>query len=48
VFQDGAVMIEVDGKFQALFVAFQTQLVPTDNRGRPIAGQSHPILDGAK
>ncbi|GJH25400.1 DUF2278 family protein [Caballeronia novacaledonica] len=48
VFQDGAVMIEVNGKFQALFVAFQTQLVPTDNRGRPIEGQSHPILDGAK
>jgi len=44
VFQDGAVMVEVDGKFQALFVAFQTQLVPTDNRGRPIPGQSHPIL----
>jgi uncharacterized protein YukJ len=44
VFQDGAVMVEVDGKFQALFVAFQTQLVPTDNRGRPIPGKSHPIL----
>jgi uncharacterized protein YukJ len=44
VFQDGAVIVEVDGKFQALFVAFQTQLVPTDNRGRPIPGQSHPIL----
>jgi uncharacterized protein YukJ len=46
VFQDGAVMIELDGKFQALFVAFQTQLVPTDSRGRPIPGQSHPILHG--
>jgi uncharacterized protein YukJ len=44
VFQDGAVIVEVDGKFQALFVAFQTQLVPTDNRGWPIPGQSHPIL----
>ncbi|SAK56458.1 hypothetical protein AWB79_02304 [Caballeronia hypogeia] len=44
VFQDGAVMVEVDGKFEALFVAFQTQLVPTDNRGRPIPGTSHPIL----
>ncbi|MDR5781675.1 DUF2278 family protein [Caballeronia sp. LZ065] len=44
VFQDGAVMVEVDGKFQALFVAFQTQLVPTDNRGYPIPGTSHPIL----
>lgn len=44
VFQDGAVIVEVDGKFQALFVAFQTQLVPTDNRGRPIPGESHPIL----
>ncbi|SAL00676.1 DUF2278 family protein [Caballeronia ptereochthonis] len=44
VFQDGAVMVEVDGKFQALFVAFQTQLVPTDNRGWPIPGKSHPIL----
>jgi uncharacterized protein YukJ len=43
-FQDGAVMVEVDGKFQALFVAFQTQLVPTDNRGYPIPGKSHPIL----
>ncbi|MBN3765224.1 YukJ family protein [Burkholderia sp. Ac-20365] len=42
-FQDGAVMVEVDGRFQALFVAFQTQLVPTDNRGWPIPGQSHPI-----
>jgi uncharacterized protein YukJ len=39
-------MIELDGKFQALFVAFQTQLVPTDSRGRPIPGQSHPILHG--
>ncbi|BAO89748.1 DUF2278 family protein [Caballeronia cordobensis] len=46
VFQDGAVMVEIDGRFQALFVAFQTQLVPTDNRGRPIPGQSHPILNG--
>ncbi|SAK62278.1 hypothetical protein AWB77_02206 [Caballeronia fortuita] len=46
VLQDGAVMVEVDGKFQALFVAFQTQLVPTDDQGRPIPGQSHPILDG--
>lgn len=44
VFQDGAVMVEVEGKFQALFVAFQTQLVPTDNRGRPIPGKSHPIV----
>ncbi|KNH08290.1 hypothetical protein BRCH_00221 [Candidatus Burkholderia brachyanthoides] len=44
VSQDGAVMMEVDGKFQALFVAFQTQLVPTDDRGWPIPGQSHPIL----
>ncbi|MPW16615.1 DUF2278 family protein [Paraburkholderia sp. CNPSo 3157] len=43
-FQDGAVMVEVDGRFQALFVAFQTQLVPTDNRGWPIPGTSHPIL----
>jgi uncharacterized protein YukJ len=43
-FQDGAVIVEIDGKFQALFVAFQTQEIPTDNRGRPIAGQSHPIL----
>ncbi|MFC6310835.1 YukJ family protein [Paraburkholderia dipogonis] len=43
-FQDGAVIVEVGGKFQALFVAFQTQLVPTDNRGRPIPGTSHPIL----
>jgi uncharacterized protein YukJ len=43
-FQDGAVIVEIDGKFQALFVAFQTQLVPTDNRGRPIPGTSHPIL----
>jgi uncharacterized protein YukJ len=48
VFQDGAVMVEVDGKFQALFVAFQTQLVPTDSRGWPIPGQSHPILNGTK
>ncbi|ALL66794.1 hypothetical protein K788_0003038 [Paraburkholderia caribensis MBA4] len=44
-FQDGAVMVEVDGRFEALFVAFQTQLVPTDNRGWPIPGTSHPILD---
>jgi uncharacterized protein YukJ len=43
-FQDGAVIVEVDGRFQALFVAFQTQLVPTDNRGWPIPGTSHPIL----
>ena len=46
VFQDGAVMVEVDGRYQALFVAFQTQLVPTDSRGWPIAGTSHPILGG--
>ncbi|MBP0595575.1 YukJ family protein [Paraburkholderia sp. LEh10] len=44
-FQDGAVIVEVDGRFQALFVAFQTQLVPTDSRGWPIPGKSHPILD---
>jgi uncharacterized protein YukJ len=43
-FQDGGVIVEIDGKFQALLVAFQTQLVPTDNRGRPIPGTSHPIL----
>ncbi|WP_250467835.1 DUF2278 family protein [Caballeronia sp. GAFFF2] len=45
VSQDGAVIVEVDGKYQALFVAFQTQLVPTDDRGFPIPGESHPILD---
>ncbi|WP_345815762.1 DUF2278 family protein [Paraburkholderia sp. PREW-6R] len=42
--QDGAVIVEVNGKFQALFVAFQTQLVPTDAHGNPIPGESHPIL----
>jgi uncharacterized protein YukJ len=42
--QDGAVIVEVGGKFQALFVAFQTQLIPTDDRGFPVAGQAHPIL----
>ncbi|BAN26865.1 YukJ family protein [Caballeronia insecticola] len=45
VAQDGAVIVEVDGRFQALFVAFQTQLVPTDDRGWPIPGKSHPILE---
>lgn len=41
--QDGAVITEVDGKFQALLIAFQTQLVPTDNRGFPVHG-AKPIL----
>ena len=41
--QDGAVIVEIGGKFQALLIAFQTQLIPTDNRGYPISG-AHPIL----
>ncbi len=43
--QDGAVMVEVDGQFQALFVAFQTQLIPTDARGYPTP-DAHRILPG--
>jgi uncharacterized protein YukJ len=41
--QDGAVLVEIDGKFQALLIAFQTQLVPTDNRGFPVRS-AKPIL----
>jgi uncharacterized protein YukJ len=41
--QDGAVLVDVAGKFQALFTAFQTQLVPTDNRGYPVPN-AKPIL----
>jgi len=43
IHQDGAFFVEVNGKFQALFVAFQTQLIPTDNRGFPIRN-AKPIL----
>ncbi|MGF6851690.1 DUF2278 family protein [Paraburkholderia sp. CI3] len=43
-FQDGAVIVQVGDSFEALFVAFQTQLVPTDNRGRPVRHGAHPIL----
>ncbi len=42
--QDGAVLIEVDGRFQAFFAAFQTQRVPTDSNGYPTLN-SHPILE---
>jgi uncharacterized protein YukJ len=35
-FQDGAVIVERVGGFQALFTAFQTQCVPTDARGFPV------------
>lgn len=42
--QDGAVMVEIGGKFQALLIAFQTQLVPTDSRGYPLP-KAKPILD---
>ncbi|MEW6315519.1 MAG: DUF2278 family protein [Pseudomonadota bacterium] len=35
--QDGAVIVEIDGKFQALLIAFQTQRIPTDDRGYPVA-----------
>jgi len=38
---DGAVIVEIDGKFQALLVAFQTQLIPTDNRGFPVKDAHH-------
>ena len=41
--QDGAVIVEIDGQFQALFIAFQTQRVPTDERGYPVLG-AKPIL----
>lgn len=41
--QDGAVVIQVGGKFQAFFAAFQTQKVPTDSNGYP-RSDSHPIL----
>lgn len=41
--QDGAVIVEIDGQFQALFIAFQTQRVPTDERGYPMPG-AKPIL----
>jgi len=40
---DGAVIVEIDGKFQALLIAFQTQRIPTDDRGYPVAN-AHPIL----
>lgn len=43
VFQDGAVFVEVDGKFQAFFSAFQTQMIPTDHRGYPLKN-ARPIL----
>ncbi len=41
--RDGAVLVEINGKYQALLIAFQTQLVPTDNRGFPTKG-AKPIL----
>lgn len=41
--QDGAVIIEIGGKFQAFFAAFQTQRVPTDSNGYPTSN-SRPIL----
>lgn len=44
IHQDGGVLVEIDGKFQALFTAFQTQMVPTDNKGVPTFN-ARPILD---
>lgn len=41
--QDGALIVEIGGKFQALLIAFQTQLVPTDNNGDPVRN-AHAIL----
>ena len=35
-FQDGAVIIQSDANFSALFTAFQTQRLPTNTRGFPL------------
>ncbi|MCU6501675.1 YukJ family protein [Rugamonas sp. A1-17] len=43
-YQDGALIVQIGDKFQALFIAFQTQLVPTDNRGFPTPSAKR-ILD---
>lgn len=37
-FQDGAVIVERNGNFAAMFTAFQTQFLPTDARGNPVQG----------
>lgn len=37
-FQDGAVIVERGGNFMAMFTAFQTQCLPTNAKGFPIAG----------
>ncbi len=37
-FQDGAVIVERAGNFAAIFTAFQTQYLPTDAKGYPVAG----------
>jgi uncharacterized protein YukJ len=47
IHQDGAVIIEIGGKFQAFFAAFQTQLIPTDSKGFP-ANNAHPILSRSR
>jgi uncharacterized protein YukJ len=46
-FQDGAVIIKRGGGFIALFTAFQTQCLPTDAKGFPIADAS-PLPDFIK
>ncbi|KAK3605075.1 hypothetical protein CHS0354_000741 [Potamilus streckersoni] len=43
VWQDGAVLIYRSGVYTALFTAFETQRVPTDNRGYP-TDDSKPLL----
>ena len=36
VWQDGAMFVEIGGKFTAVFIAFQTQVWTTDSHGNPV------------
>ncbi len=38
VFHDGGIVLKFDDRYVGLFLAFQTQFVPTDEDGKPAAG----------
>ncbi|NVN97682.1 MAG: YukJ family protein [Geobacteraceae bacterium] len=42
-YTDGALIVEVENGFRAFFAAFQTQRLPTDNKGNPLP-DAKPIL----
>lgn len=44
IFHDGALTCEIEGDFVALFLAFQSQKLPTNSKGKPLP-TAKPILD---